>query len=89
MKKGMCSEDMDNHCHVLHFGTINTWNYKLICKFHDFSMEIPVSSVATVSDVLTDMFMDIAGSLNFQDVEEKKLCDNINNMNSQKMFVAW
>lgn len=52
-------------------------------------MEIPVSSVATVSDVLTDMFMDIAGSLNFQDVEEKKLCDNINNMNSQKMFVAW
>lgn len=46
-------------------------------------MEIPVSSVATVSDVLTDMFMDIAGSLNFQDVEEKK-----NNMNSQKMFVA-
>lgn len=36
-------------------------------------MEIPVSSVATVSDVLTGMFMDIAGSLNFQDVEEKKL----------------
>lgn len=53
-------------------GRLHTWNYKLICKFHDFSMEIPVSSVATVSDVLTGMFMDIAGSLNFQDVEEKK-----------------